>query len=128
MNKTILATAGIFAMLAVIFGALGAHALKAQLSESALDSFKTGVAYQMYHALFLLVLGSVNTIGEKGRKTVFYLITAGIFCFSFSIYALTMGPLAGMDFSRIGWITPVGGALFIAGWALFIYRVFRGLD
>ena len=128
MNKTILATGAIFGVLAVILGALGAHALKTQLPESSLESFKTGVAYQMYHALFLLILGSVNTIDEKGRRIVFFLIAAGIFCFSFSIYALTTGPVVGLDFRVIGWITPVGGLLFIGGWVMFIYRVFRGFD
>lgn len=128
MNKTIVVTGAILGMLAVILGALGAHALKEQLPESALSSFKTGVAYQMYHALFLLILGSMHQVGERTKRTVFYLILGGVLCFSVSIFALTTGPLAGLDFSPIGWITPVGGILLIGGWGLFIYRVFRGLN
>ncbi|MDM9631374.1 DUF423 domain-containing protein [Robiginitalea aurantiaca] len=128
MNKTILGTGALFGLLAVIFGALGAHGLKNLLPESSLGSFQTGVAYQMYHALFLLVLGTMNQLEEKAKKSVFYLIAGGVLCFSFSIYALSTGPLLGLDFSAIGWITPVGGILLIAGWTLFIYRVFRGLN
>lgn len=125
MNKTILATGALFGFLAVVLGALGAHALKALLSEEALDSFRTGVSYQMYHALFLLFLGSTSRVEDRVKKPVYYLMLAGILCFSFSIYALTTGPLAGLDFSPIGWITPVGGILLISGWLLLLYRVFR---
>ena len=125
MNKTILATGALFGFLAVVLGALGAHALKTVLNETSLDSFRTGVAYQMYHALFLLFLGSTTRLEDRAKKPVYFLVLAGILCFSFSIYALTTGPLAGLDFSSIGWITPVGGGLLISGWLLLLYRVFR---
>jgi uncharacterized membrane protein YgdD (TMEM256/DUF423 family) len=125
MNKTILATGVLFGLLAVVLGALGAHSLKTVLSETALESFRTGVAYQMYHALFLLFLGSTTRLEDRVKKPVYFLILAGVLCFSCSIYALTTGPLAGLDFSPIGWITPVGGVLLIGGWLLLLYRVFR---
>ncbi|MDX1333300.1 MAG: DUF423 domain-containing protein, partial [Robiginitalea sp.] len=122
---TILATGALFGFLAVVLGALGAHSLKTVLSETALESFRTGVSYQMYHALFLLFLGSTTRLGDRVKKPVYFLILAGVLCFSGSIYALTTGPLAGLDFSPIGWITPVGGVLLIGGWLLLLYRVFR---
>jgi uncharacterized membrane protein YgdD (TMEM256/DUF423 family) len=125
MNKTILGTGAFLGFLAVVLGALGAHTLKTVLTEATLESFKTGVAYQMYHALFLLFLGSTSRLEDRVKKPVFFLILAGVICFSFSIYALTTGPLAGLDFSSIGWITPVGGLLLISGWLLLLYRVFR---
>ncbi|MEJ2585136.1 MAG: DUF423 domain-containing protein [Robiginitalea sp.] len=125
MNKTILATGAVFGLLAVVLGALGAHDLKAVLSEPALESFRTGVAYQMYHALFLLFLGSTTYLGDREKKPLYFLILAGVLCFSFSIYALTTGPLAGLDFSPVGWITPLGGVLLISGWSLLLYRVFK---
>jgi uncharacterized membrane protein YgdD (TMEM256/DUF423 family) len=128
MNRTIVATGAILGLLAVVLGALGAHALKTVLTPSALESFRTGVSYQMYHALFLLVLGSMNRLDDSSKKGIFYLILGGVVCFSFSIYALTTGPLAGLDFSSMGWITPAGGALLIAGWGLLLYRVFKFLD
>jgi len=125
MNKTILATGALFGFLAVVLGALGAHALKTVLSEGALESFRTGVAYQMYHGLFLLFLGSTTRVQDRVKKPVYFLILAGVLCFSFSIYGLTTGPLAGLDFSPIGWVTPVGGVFLISGWLLLLYRVFR---
>ncbi len=128
MNKAIVGTGAILGVLAVLLGALGAHALKEKLGEPALDSFQTGVTYLMYHALFLLVLGGMKQLGDTDKKPVFLLVLAGVFCFSFSIFALTTGPLAGLDFSPIGWVTPIGGILLIAGWGWFIYRVFRGFN
>jgi uncharacterized membrane protein YgdD (TMEM256/DUF423 family) len=125
MNKTILATGAFFGFLAVVLGALGAHSLKSVLDGAALESFRTGVAYQMYHALFLLFLGSTTHLDDRAKKPVYFLILAGVICFSFSIYALTTGPLAGIDFSPIGWVTPVGGLLLISGWLLLLYRVFK---
>lgn len=127
MNKTILATGAVLGLLAVVLGALGAHALKSALSADALDSFRTGVAYQMYHALFLLFLGSTGHLPVRVKKQIYALILGGVLCFSFSIYALTTGPLAGIDFSPVAWITPLGGMLLIAGWGLLLYRVFRPL-
>ena len=127
MNRTIMATGAILGLIAVVLGALGAHALKTTLSASALDSFRTGVTYQMYHALFLLILGGLNGLEEGVKKSIFYLILGGVVCFSFSIYALTTGPLAGLDFTGIAWITPLGGVLLISGWALLLYRVFKSL-
>lgn len=128
MNKAIVGTGTLFGILAVILGAFGAHYLKVRLSETSLASFQTGVTYLMYHALFLLILGSMNALKTRAKRTVFYLISSGVFFFSFSIFALTTAPLAGLDLSSIGWVTPIGGALLIAGWAVFGYRVFRGLN
>jgi len=126
MNKAIVGTGTLFGMLAVILGAFGAHYLKVRLSETTLDSYQTGVTYLMYHALFLLILGSMNSFKTRAKRTVFYLIVSGMVFFSFSIFALTTAPLAGLDLSSIGWVTPIGGALLIAGWGVFGYRVFRG--
>ena len=128
MNKTILATGALFGILAVVLGALGAHALKTVLSDASLESFRTGVAYQMYHALFLLFLGSTTYLNDREKRPVYLLILAGVLCFSFSIYGLTTGPLAGLDFSPIAWITPLGGVLLISGWLLMLYRVFRPMS
>lgn len=128
MNKTIVVTGALLGMLAVILGAFGAHSLKAQLPEATLDSYQTGVTYLMYHALFLIILGSMDVLRAQAKRLVFYLVATGVCVFSFSIFALTTGPLAGLDFSPIGWITPIGGLLLISGWAVFGYRVFRALD
>ncbi|MFZ2430006.1 MAG: DUF423 domain-containing protein, partial [Lutibacter sp.] len=68
MTQFTLIFASILGGLAVIFGAFGAHALKKILSEEQLKSFETGVKYQMYHAIVLLIVGfnfNLETASEK---------------------------------------------------------------
>ena len=54
--KKMLVTGVIFIIVSIVLGAFGAHALKAHLTEERLASFETGVKYQMYHGLGLLLL------------------------------------------------------------------------
>lgn len=122
MNKTIWAVGAFFGLTAVALGALGSHALRESLPGTALESFQTGVQYQMYHALFLLVLGSQKWMDGRHLKLVFGLITAGVVCFSFSIYALSTEAVTGLDFGGIALVTPLGGGLLLAGWGWVLYR------
>ena len=88
MNRTIFLTGIVFGVLAIIFGAFGAHGLEKLIDADAISTFETGVKYQMYHALFLLFLGNTSRLSEKSKKWIYYLIVAGILMFSFSIYLL----------------------------------------
>ncbi|VAW16355.1 FIG00018398: hypothetical regulator [hydrothermal vent metagenome] len=125
MNRTILLTGTLFGLLAVVFGAFGAHGLKDLIDADAIQTFETGVRYQMYHALFLLVLGSMTQLPESSKKLVYYFIVAGIFMFSFSIYLLATNSLTGFDFKTIGFITPLGGLLLILGWVVLGLRCYQ---
>lgn len=125
MNKTIFCTGVFFGVLAVVLGAFGAHGLKSLVSSGEIDTFKTGVTYQMYHALLLLILGGVKSIPEEEKKLVYYFIVSGIVFFSFSIYLLATNSLTGYDFRTIGFITPIGGLLLILGWLFLGYRAYR---
>ena len=127
MNKTIFRTGIFFGILAVVLGAFGAHGLKNLVSLGEIETFETGVTYQMYHALLLLILGSVTSIPEEEKKLVYYFIVSGIVFFSFSIYLLATNSLTGFDFRTIGFITPIGGLLLILGWLIFGYRAYRKL-
>lgn len=87
MNRTILLTGVFLGVLSVILGAFGAHGLKGIISEASLDSYQTGVSYQMYHALVLLWLGSTVQITPEQKKWIYYLLTTGVVFFLFlSIY------------------------------------------
>ena len=121
MDRKIITTAAFLGMTAIILGAFGAHALKKVLNLDQLNTFETGVKYQMYHALFLLFVGLSQTIAEKTKKIIFYFIVVGVFFFSGSIYLLATNNLTAFDFRKIGFITPIGGLLLIVGWIwLFI--------
>ena len=120
MNKRILIWAAILAIIAIVFGAFGAHKLKELLTPQSLSSFETGVRYQMYHVFFLLFLGTYDGVSEAAKKSIFYVIIIGVIFFSGSIYLLSTSNITGFDFSSIGIITPIGGVLLIAGWALLL--------
>ena len=121
MDRKIITTAAFLGMTAIILGAFGAHALKKVLNLEQLNTFETGVKYQMYHALFLLFVGLSQSIAEKTKKIIFYFIVVGVFFFSGSIYLLATNNLTAFDFRKIGFITPIGGLLLIVGWIrLFI--------
>ena len=119
MKKVILVTACFLGMLSVILGAFAAHGLEKLISIESLASFKTGVQYQMYHSLFLLLLAVVDIVSLKIKKTVFILVVIGLVFFSGSIYGLATNSLSTFDFKTIALITPVGGLLLISSWLLF---------
>lgn len=104
-------TAALLLALAVINGALGAHALQNELAPTALESWKTAVLYQFLHAFACLLPGV-----KKGSQ---WLWLIGILLFSGSIYLLATTTLTGLSVSWLGPITPLGGLLFIAGWLWF---------
>ncbi len=121
-------TAVIFGLLSVVLGAFGAHGLEGLLSESSLDSYETGVRYQMYHALLLLWLGSTDLMSENGKKWAYYSLTLGIVLFSFSIFLLATDDLTSIPFKGIALLTPLGGFFLILGWLILGYRIFKYLD
>lgn len=120
MNKRILTWAAILAIIAIVFGAFGAHKLKELLTPQSLSSFETGVRYQMYHVFLLLFLGLYDGVSETVKKSIFYVVIVGVIFFSGSIYLLSTSSITGFYFSTIGIVTPIGGVLLIAGWALLL--------
>jgi len=127
MNRTIVLSAVLFGLLAVILGAFGAHGLKEMIDATSLESYNTGVRYQMYHALLLLWVGTMSQLSAGQKKWIYYCLVTGTVLFSFSIYFLATNSLTSFDFSSIGFITPIGGSFLIIGWGLIGYRVFRHL-
>lgn len=128
MNRTIFLTGIVFGVLAVLLGAFGAHGLEKLIDADSISTFETGVKYQMYHALFLLLLGSTSRLPEKSKKWIYYLIVTGIILFSFSIYFLATNVLTQFDFKTIGFVTPIGGLLLICGWVLLGVRAHKQFD
>lgn len=125
MERRILSVAAFMGTTAIVLGAFGAHALKKHLSIEQLNTFETGVKYQMYHALFLLFLGLNSFLTEKAKKNIFRLICGGVIFFSGSIYLLATKTLTHLDFKPIGIITPIGGALLIAGWSILFWTMMK---
>lgn len=101
-----------FMFLAVGLGAFGAHALKEKLGSDMLAIWETGVKYQVYHALALLLLAAL-----RGPSKAAWCFAAGIVLFSGSLYVLA---LTGVK--KWGAVTPFGGILFLAGWLILLFQ------
>lgn len=115
----------LFGGLAVALGAFGAHALKARVTPELVATFETGVRYQFYHALAILIVALVaerkpkdGLLGAGG-----WLFVVGILLFSGSLYVLT---LSGIRW--LGAITPVGGTAFVIGWFCVAVAALRGRE
>ncbi|MDC5641471.1 DUF423 domain-containing protein [Acinetobacter baumannii] len=106
---------------AVMLGAFGAHGLKAHASPEQLAWWQTATDYFFYHALGLLALGILSKVlPHFSIKLSFLLIQIGILFFCGSLYIMALG------LPRIlGAITPIGGALMIAGWLILAWNAFK---
>lgn len=125
MNKTLLITGAILGILGIILGAFAAHGLEKLVDADAIKSFETGVRYQLYHAFFLLILGSSSIVTLKTKKTIFYLVLFGVIFFSGSIYGLATNSLSSFNFKTIALITPIGGLLLIVAWIVMLIGIIR---
>ena len=125
MNKKLLITGTLLGLISIILGAFGAHGLKALVTAENIQTFETGVRYQMYHALLLLFVGSSNLIQLKTKAVIFYLTVIGIVFFSGSIYGLATNSLTSFDFTSIALITPVGGLLLILAWIVLLINFLK---
>lgn len=107
--------------LAVLLGAFGAHTLKNSLAPEMLTVYKTGVEYQFYHAIGLLIIGLIGFhIDSKWLKRSGLLLTLGILLFSGSLYVLALTGI-----KVIGAITPIGGVSFVLGWIFLAVAVWK---
>lgn len=113
MAKLFLTLGSLAGLLAVAFGAFGAHALRARLDSTAQGVFETAVQYHFWHALALLAVGllALQQPGSGLLRSSGWLFCLGILIFSGSLYALA---ITGSKW--LGAVTPLGGLAFIAGW------------
>jgi uncharacterized membrane protein YgdD (TMEM256/DUF423 family) len=122
MTQLALISGSFFGFLAIILGAFGAHLLKKKLNTDQLQSFETGVKYQMYHAIVLLVLGFNLDDTLSLNNYIVYAFIIGTILFSFSIYGLVLSSVNNKKLKFLGPITPLGGLFLVIGWGLLIYK------
>ena len=125
MDKKIIKTAAILGFIAIAFGAFGAHSLKKMVGVLELNTFETGVRYQMYHALFLLYIGTTNIISESAKKVIYLTTLSGILLFSGSLYLLALNYFLPFNFKPFGFVTPIGGLLFLTAWFWLFVNFYR---
>ena len=100
--------------LAVALGAFGAHSLRSTLEQHGMsDVWNKAVLYHFIHAIALLVLALYGTV----NRGAWWLLLVGILLFSGSLYVMALIPQL-RDW--LGFVTPLGGLCFLAGWACLI--------
>ena len=119
MNKSPFITLGAaFALLAVMLGAFGAHALKGSLSPQSLTIYQTATDYHMWHAIGLIIIGVLYQQNPSSLlRKAGWLMLIGIVIFSGSLYALSLSGI-----KILGAITPFGGVTLLIAWFLLAYN------
>lgn len=127
VNRFFIIWGSALAALSVALGAFGAHSLKAVLEPDQLQVFETGVKYQMYHSIALILVGLIyNKISSQTIAYAGYSFMTGIVLFSGSLYLLSLKNILGIEsWKFLGPITPLGGVGFILGWVLLLLSVLK---
>lgn len=113
MDRVFFGIGALFALLGVMAGAFGSHALRTRLAPDMLNVFEVAVRYQLIHALGLLAVAwAVTRWPGTMVNAAGWLFVAGIVLFSGSLYLLTLLGTRGL-----GIVTPIGGVAMMAGWA-----------
>ncbi len=120
MQKFTLIFASISMAMSIALGAFGAHILKGMVTASRLQTFHTGVTYQVYHSLGLLFIAVLmSQIDKRFLQPVAIMMMVGIMLFSGSLYLLVL-----MDKSSVGMVTPIGGLTLIISWMWLAIVIF----
>ena len=112
MKRGGLGLAGALGFTAVAFGAFGAHGLRARLTPAMLEVYRTGALYHLVHAVAALAVALAGERLRRGRL-ILTLFAAGIVVFAGSLYTLAITGIG-----ALGAVTPLGGLLLLAAWAL----------
>ncbi|GAB4541871.1 MAG: DUF423 domain-containing protein [Anaerolineales bacterium] len=115
MSNLFFAIGSLFAALSVGMGAFAAHAATRLMTEQQLGWMEKAARYNMYHAFALMLTAWALTYWMERAALLYgagWCFVAGILLFSGSLYVMAFTPL------RLGYITPLGGVAFVAGWLL----------
>lgn len=125
MRSCFLFLAALSGFTGVAMGAFGAHGLKTVLTPDMLAVYKTGVDYQMWHALGLALIAIFRqqTPESDLLKWAGWFMFSGILLFSGSLYLLSI-----LNMKWLGIITPIGGVCFLLAWALLAFFAYKSKD
>ncbi len=100
-------------LLAVAIGAFAAHGVH---DPKAAELLRTGATYQFMHCMATFACATFMQIGARRARFAPAFFLTGMLLFSGSLYALALGAPR-----WVGVITPIGGLLFLLGWAVLIW-------
>lgn len=105
--------------LGVLLGAFGAHGLKSFATPKAIGWWETATLYLFIHALGVLAIAIFANFNWCNVRPA-YCLMAGMAIFCGSLYGMALGLP-----TWFGAITPIGGTLFVVGWAWLCVQLFR---
>lgn len=126
MERLFLLLSGIYGFLGVALGAFGAHALRGYLAKlpdgaQRAEWWETASRYHLVHTVAIGLAAYLAARAPGGASTAAgFCFAGGILIFSGSLYAMT---LTGVRV--LGAVTPIGGLLFLAGWAAVVFAAAR---
>jgi len=125
MRSVFLFLSAVSGLTGVAMGAFGAHGLKTILSAEMLAVYRTGVDYQMWHALGLGLIAICRQQFPESAllKWAGWSMFAGIVLFSGSLYLLAI-----LNIKWLGMITPLGGVAFLIAWITVAVFAFKTAD
>ncbi len=122
MGRALIGAGALLGFFGVVAGAFGGHAIRERVTPERLDNWKTAADYQLWHALATIASGLIAVRWASGSAAAAgWCFVAGVVVFSGSLYALAL-----TDRRKLGAITPIGGVLFLVGWALLVVAAIRG--
>lgn len=114
-----LALAALNGLMAVAAGAFGAHAVS---DPQVKEWLRTGALYQLTHAVAALACYGLLRAAVGPATWAAWLFVAGGLIFAGSLYLMAM-----TGTRALGAVTPIGGVLLLAGWAVLIYGALAGM-
>jgi uncharacterized membrane protein YgdD (TMEM256/DUF423 family) len=125
MQKQVVFYSGISIMVSIVLGAMGAHALKNILEESSFNSFEVAVRYQGFLSMGIFIISLNADRFSFPLKRILMAMFMGMLLFCVSIYLLVTFKTLNLSTGFIGPITPIGGAITIISWCVFLYRLIK---
>jgi uncharacterized membrane protein YgdD (TMEM256/DUF423 family) len=125
MQKQFVFLSGLFIMLSIVLGAMGAHALKEILAPTQFDSFEVAVRYQGFLSMGILIIALNSDRFSFPLQKILGSMMIGMLLFCVSIYLLVAFKTLHWSTSFIGPITPIGGAISIISWLVFLFRLIK---
>ena len=125
MDKSAATWGAFFGFFGVLLGAFASHWLKEVLSPSQLDTFETGIKYQLYHAFLLLFLSLQKFLKPITLTLVNYLVVAGVLLFSGSIYILSFKNVLEFTPGFVVFLTPIGGSSLLLAWLILLINLIK---
>ena len=120
MSRLFLALGAINAFVCVLMGAIGAHILKQKLSSDLYNTFQTGLQYHFYHALGLILIGTLllHLPQSKLVKLSGWVMLTGILFFSGTLYVISF-----TEMRTLGMVAPIGGVSLMSAWLMLAYAI-----